>query len=392
VTGYGVIGREHLTAALALLDSGRVTAATYLIPDIFHALGLLELDAIAEAIETAENGRQRAERCGALALLPLAYMAAARARVCAGRWDDAFAEIEAGLEVVEDTGSFLAVLSYEAILAEIAIHRGDLATAEAHLAAGTKRFAEGVAVYGLDLLLGAQAEFLAASGQPEAALNIANTTWTQTASARYLYGHRARGILLVRLALAEGHAELADSVTAELEEGARRSPAASAAGAALLCRGLVEQNPDLALGAVAKYRETPMRPDHAACCENAAALLAASGHRNDAVGLLHEAATIYSDIDARAGATRVDAALRELGARARRARANRPRFGWDSLTPMEADVSRLVAEGLTNPEIGARLYISRRTVETHLSHVFRKVGLTSRTHLAAELTRRGTAS
>ena len=56
---------------------------------------------------------------------------------------------------------------------------------------------------------------------------------------------------------------------------------------------------------------------------------------------------------------------------------------------MESDVSRLAAQGLTNPEIGARLYISRRTVETHLSHVFRKVGVAGRTHLAAELTRRG---
>ena len=169
VTGYGVAGREHLTAALALLDSGRVTADTYLIPDIVYTLVLLELDAIVEAIEAADNGRKRAERSGAVALLPLAYVAAANARLYAGRWDDAVAEVEAGLAVVEDTGSVLGVLSYDAILAKIAIHRGDLPTAKAHLEAGTKRFAEGVEVYGVDLLFAAQAEFLAASGQPEAA-------------------------------------------------------------------------------------------------------------------------------------------------------------------------------------------------------------------------------
>ena len=89
VTGYGVAGREHLTTALALLDSGRVTADTYLIPDIVYALVLLELDAIVEAIEAADNGRKRAERSGAVALLPLAYVAAADARLYAGRWDDA---------------------------------------------------------------------------------------------------------------------------------------------------------------------------------------------------------------------------------------------------------------------------------------------------------------
>ena len=55
---------------------------------------------------------------------------------------------------------------------------------------------------------------------------------------------------------------------------------------------------------------------------------------------------------------------------------------------MELKVSNLVAEGLTNPEIGTRLYISRRTVETHLSHVFTKLELTSRSQVAAEAARR----
>ncbi len=59
---------------------------------------------------------------------------------------------------------------------------------------------------------------------------------------------------------------------------------------------------------------------------------------------------------------------------------------------MEAEVSRLVADGLTNPEIGGRLYISRRTVETHLSHVFTKLDLAGRTQLAAEFARRAPVS
>ena len=54
---------------------------------------------------------------------------------------------------------------------------------------------------------------------------------------------------------------------------------------------------------------------------------------------------------------------------------------------MERNVSELVARGLTNPQIGAHLFISRRTVETHLSHVFRKLAVPSRTALVAELVR-----
>lgn len=61
----------------------------------------------------------------------------------------------------------------------------------------------------------------------------------------------------------------------------------------------------------------------------------------------------------------------------------RPGSGWGSLTPTELQVVRLAVEGLNNPEIGAKLYMSRSTVKTHLSHVFAKVGVANRTELAA---------
>ncbi|WP_275670861.1 helix-turn-helix transcriptional regulator [Micromonospora globbae] len=70
-------------------------------------------------------------------------------------------------------------------------------------------------------------------------------------------------------------------------------------------------------------------------------------------------------------------------ARRARGRRGRPATGWASLTPTELEVVRLVAEGLTNPQIGARLLMSRGTVKTHLSHIFTKLGTTSRTQLAA---------
>ena len=73
----------------------------------------------------------------------------------------------------------------------------------------------------------------------------------------------------------------------------------------------------------------------------------------------------------------------------RRGAYKRPETGWESLTPSELEVVRLAAEGLTNPEIGQRLFISRRTVQTHLAHAFRKLDLSSRVELAAEAVRRG---
>jgi DNA-binding CsgD family transcriptional regulator len=62
----------------------------------------------------------------------------------------------------------------------------------------------------------------------------------------------------------------------------------------------------------------------------------------------------------------------------------RPTNGWTSLTPTERDVVRLVAEGLTNSDVAARLFVSPRTVQTHLTHIYAKLGVTSRVQLAQE--------
>lgn len=61
----------------------------------------------------------------------------------------------------------------------------------------------------------------------------------------------------------------------------------------------------------------------------------------------------------------------------------RPATGWESLTPMEQEVAKLVAECLTNPQIGERLFISRRTVQGHVSRIFAKLGLSNRAELIA---------
>ena len=65
-----------------------------------------------------------------------------------------------------------------------------------------------------------------------------------------------------------------------------------------------------------------------------------------------------------------------------RGRRLRPTTGWLSLTPTELQVAEAVAGGLNNPAIGERLHMSRGTVKTHLSHIFTKLGITSRAELA----------
>jgi DNA-binding CsgD family transcriptional regulator len=71
-----------------------------------------------------------------------------------------------------------------------------------------------------------------------------------------------------------------------------------------------------------------------------------------------------------------------------RGERKRPSAGWASLTPAELEVVRLVGEGLPNKEIAARLFISPRTVQAHLTHVYAKVGVASRVQLATEAAKR----
>ncbi|KZS68390.1 hypothetical protein A4G27_09555 [Mycobacterium kansasii] len=83
--------------------------------------------------------------------------------------------------------------------------------------------------------------------------------------------------------------------------------------------------------------------------------------------------------------------IEEAIAHAQRGRGERrrPASGWESLTPAERDVVRLVADGLANKDIATRLFVSPRTVQAHLTHVYTKLGLTSRVQLAQGAARHG---
>ena len=126
----------------------------------------------------------------------------------------------------------------------------------------------------------------------------------------------------------------------------------------------------------------------AQAAEDAGTAFARHGDAGRARPLLEQATHIYERLDAARDLARAEAGLREAGIRrGRRGARKRPQTGWLSLTPTERAVVELVADGLSNPQIGERLYISRRTVQTHLAHVFAKLDISARAQLAAEVTR-----
>ena len=130
----------------------------------------------------------------------------------------------------------------------------------------------------------------------------------------------------------------------------------------------------------------------AAPSEHAARLLAAADRARRELGRPLPPVDRPADEALRATLEACDEAL-ELDdavgyARRSRGTRDRPASGFASLTPAEREVVRLAVEGLNNPEIGARLFMSRSTVKTHLSRVYTKLGVANRTELAAAVAQR----
>ncbi|MEU8790328.1 AAA family ATPase [Streptomyces sp. NPDC048643] len=141
------------------------------------------------------------------------------------------------------------------------------------------------------------------------------------------------------------------------------------------------QGLDLADRAVRLLREAPAGTELPAALIAQGRQLAAAGERTRAREPLREAAERAERLGAVRLHTQAQQALREAGAR----RAAAPRTGTDALTPSERRIATLAANGRTNPEISTLLHLARRTVETHLTSTFRKLGIRGRGELAGAL-------
>src|SRR3954462_10023418 len=133
--------------------------------------------------------------------------------------------------------------------------------------------------------------------------------------------------------------------------------------------------------AVELFERTPRRLELAAALEDLGVELIATDPEA-AIDTLGRTLALYTELGATWAPRRVRSRLRELGVR-RRVVAGEPETnGWAALTTSELAVARLVAEGLTNREVAERLFVSPHTVNSHLRHVFSKLGITSRVELA----------
>jgi DNA-binding CsgD family transcriptional regulator len=349
-------------------------------------------DRLAEGQAALQRGRRISEQLGAKRDLPFYSWALAQGCLWSGEWDDALAECRACLELAAEYDLRLhgTVFSHS-IQAVIAVHRGDLPTAGQAVAAAERELAATGPQLGWDWLLWANALLLEARGQPEGSLAVLCRAWDACTGQGLVSTLPLFAADLVRHATGVEDRHRAEQATAAMEELAARNPGvATLTGAALRCRGLLEGDAAVLVRAAAAYRSGPRPLERALACEDAAWALGRVGSVDQARPLFDEATESYGRLGASRDLARVAARLRGLGVRpGRRGPRKRPKSGWDSLTATELTIVRLVAEGLSNPEIADRMFISRGTVHTHVSHILAKLGLGSRVGLAAEATRRG---
>jgi DNA-binding CsgD family transcriptional regulator len=150
-----------------------------------------------------------------------------------------------------------------------------------------------------------------------------------------------------------------------------------------LVRGMLAADPDALDAAAADLGESGRHAAEAFAREELAAAAAAGGDRGRAIEALDAALAGYQRMGTVPDRNRVLGRMRALGIRRGSREAHREAaHGWASLTATEVRIAELVRDGLTNREIGTRMFVSPRTVQTHVSHILQKTGLRSRVEIA----------
>lgn len=377
----------HAQRAAAIAERSPDARSLPLQPKLFLGLSLFDCDRVGEARAAFRAALD--DEFGSAWWLSATLMADAQASFAIGEWDDAVPGLVAGGQAALERGNPLLASQSLAYRAIIATATGDLRGAR-ELADGFAGTLDGDELsYNAGILVSAEAGLRAAEGDRRGAFDLLLRCWRLEAARESRFYHRCLAPDLVRLGLVLGHRDVAAEMAASVEVGVARSPdVPTVRSLALRCRGLVDGQVEPLVEAVELARQAPLLLEHAGACEDAAALLARGGKRDDAAKLLAEALARYEQAGADAWAGRVRATLRSIGAHpGARGTRRRPTQGWDSLTATERTVSLLVAEGLTNGAVARRMYISPHTVNTHLRHVFAKLGVSNRVALAAEVHR-----
>lgn len=351
-------------------------------PEIFLANALFYAERFAEASEALDHARRAAARVGVVWPVPhhLAHQAGAALRT--GDLDGCRLAAREAVDWSLDTDQRIGATWPHVFTSVVAAHAGDgdeaheaLAFAEADLAAGRWQ--------GTEAVPWAAALVAELAGDPAAAA----TRLAPVVELAAALGWNSRVPLLApeaaRMAwLAKDHDTVARMVA--VSEAIAELTVMEVRAALLRCQGFAGGGPDDLVAAAGHYEEIGSTTQCATAWAEASLVAARSGDHDGALALLEqEALPRLEAIGAHGVVARTRAALPVRVERRIGRRRVRAVDGVASLTPAERRVVELVVTGATNAEIAAELVVSRRTVESHLSRIYRKLGVDSRVRLVA---------
>ena len=376
----------QMTDALPLFDRAlTVTQADPALTDlrlllqINKAVTLGDLDRYEEAFAAARQARQLADQVGTVVRLAQAHSALGQLLFDTGRWDEALAEVEVLHEDLKEPGAACCDLGIAAV---ICFHRGEIAAARRHLAAAVPHAERiGNRVIG-PLALARSLDCEQAGALPEALAVLTAGFADNTEELEEIEDLLADA---VRLATKTGDLGTAKALAGHAAALAAESEIPHRQANALYCRGLLDHDAARLLAAAERYGDASRPLLQREGAGGGRGRVRRADDRDQARAAFTRAVEIYASLGAATDVARLQAMFRAHGIRrGPHSKHRQARSGWDSLTPAETKIAALVEEGLSNPEIAARLFLSRRTVATHVSHILKKLDVHSRTDIARE--------
>ncbi|MGH3389393.1 MAG: AAA family ATPase [Actinomadura sp.] len=374
---------EHTSEAVRVASSGPIQTLHTTHPRLHLATLLTDLRQFEQAETLIQAAGEEIHAFGHIVHAASPALHRARLRLAAGRLDDAGAEARAALTITDEVGMRAFVLLTIGVLVIVAVRRGEMDAAAGyveqyrseHQAGEGAMYARGWADWAIAVTAEAQ-------GDAERAMAILEAPYTEPVEQRWLLMvEPSAAAFLTRTALSVANRSAAEAVAATAEQIARNNPEfTTLAASAAQARGILHRDAEALAQAAARH----LGPwDRASAAEDLGVLLGQGPDPGAAIQCLDRALDGYQEICACRDVARIRARLRRLGVRRRHwTRSERPASGWASLTDTERDVAALVAQGLTNPQVAAQLFVSRHTVNFHLRQVFRKLDIGSRVELA----------
>jgi DNA-binding NarL/FixJ family response regulator len=378
---------RRMRAALPLFDQakdvlrpGPATTDLRLLLQINRALTLANLDQVTAAVDEVRDARELADRSGHVVRMAQAQSALGQLLYDRGDWDDALVEVD----LLQDELKHPMVSCCDhGVAALINLQRGDPDTTRQHLAAarlGEQHLGNRVVPM---LALATSLEQERAGALPDALAALSAD------------GLDNEELLpdIVRLAVLMKEPDTAKEALSRLEDLASDDEVPHRVASVSYASGLVDGDADALLRAAAEYGEAGQPLLRAKSYEASAVVRAEDGQSGAARDAFGHAVDLYTELGADWHVSRTQARLRGYGIRrGPQGARQRAGTGWDSLTPSETVVADLVREGMSNRQIAGKLFLSPRTVATHVSHILGKLKVRTRTDIAREASLRVLAS